>query len=211
MESPDQEKQFRHLKETYRQMTEEELCAMAEDAFDLTALARETLRAEIAERGLNIELTTTPPPPAVHALEDDLIGVIVVWNMAQARRVKDRLDASSIPSYLGPDNLMDLNDFKLSFDDGVDLKVSMGNQQRAASVLANRWPEDDIDCTILCPKCHSPEIVFQGREIEAADGLEAAEDLEEEEEESTLLDAKFNWSCDACGYQWKDDGIEQSV
>ncbi len=204
MESVDQ--QWQCLRENYARMTEDELGAVADDAYDLTPVAREALQAEISGRGLNIELKNTPPAPVVPTLDDDLIGVTVVYSLAQAKQVMDRLDADSIPSYLGPDKLTDPNDFKASFDDGVALRVSIGDQRRAIASLARRFPEDDIDYTVLCPKCHSPEIIFQGREMEATDNPEADDDPDEEE--NPPKDAPFNWKCDACGYQWTDDGVE---
>src|SRR6476661_7159289 len=157
MESIDPEVVRRQLQKNYEQMTEGELNVVAEDAYDLTDLARETLQAEIARRGLNIELKAPPPPPAAPTLDDDLIPVTTVWSMAEAVRVKERLDYAAVPSYLGPDNLTDPNDFKSSFDGGVELKVNMGDKRRAVSELARGWPEDDIGFNVLCPKCHSPE------------------------------------------------------
>lgn len=149
MESIDPEVVRRQLQENYEQMTEDELSVVAEDAYDLTDPARETLQAEIARRGLNIELKT-PPLPA-HTLDDDLIRETV-------------------------------------FE------------------LVHSKPEDDIGFNVLCPQCHSPEVVFQGREMGATDNPETVDDTQEEE--GPPADAKFNWSCDACGYQWQDDGIE---
>jgi DNA-directed RNA polymerase subunit M/transcription elongation factor TFIIS len=46
-----------------------------------------------------------------------------------------------------------------------------------------------------CPKCHSTEIVLQN--LDSTPGSNRA------------FDSTFNWSCDACGHRWKDDGIEQ--
>lgn len=149
MESVDPEVVRRQLQENYEQMTEDELNVVAEDAYDLTDLAREMLQAEIARRDLNIELKTPPLP--THTLDDDLI-------------------------------------------------------RRTVFELARGKPEDDISFNVLCPECHSPEIVFQGRQTEATDNPETAKDMLEEN--SSPADAKFNWSCDACGYQWQDDGIE---
>ena len=50
MESVDQ--QLWQLKENYARMTEGELGALAEDAYDLTTIAREALQAVISERGI---------------------------------------------------------------------------------------------------------------------------------------------------------------
>ena len=50
MESVDQ--QVRQLKENYEHMTEGELCAVAENAYDLTEIAREALQAVVSEKVL---------------------------------------------------------------------------------------------------------------------------------------------------------------
>jgi hypothetical protein len=54
MESVDQ--QLRQLKENYEHMTEGELYALAEKAYDLTEIARKALQAVIAGKKLAIQL-----------------------------------------------------------------------------------------------------------------------------------------------------------
>jgi DNA-directed RNA polymerase subunit M/transcription elongation factor TFIIS len=77
------------------------------------------------------------------------------------------------------------------------LRVRHVDKQRALYVLSRSLPPDSKDDTEyvspVCPKCNSREIVFQNLEGEGLD---------------SSFDAKFNWRCDACGHQWKDDGIE---
>jgi hypothetical protein len=50
---------------------------------------------------------------------------------------------------------------------------------------------------IRCPRCRSVEVVFDSREL---DGKEIQPGV-------ARPDSKYNWQCDACGYQWQDDGI----
>lgn len=63
MKSLDQQEQWHQLTDTYRQMSEEELGWVADDAFDLVPVAREALQAVISERGLKIQPALAPPPP----------------------------------------------------------------------------------------------------------------------------------------------------
>ena len=49
---------------------------------------------------------------------------------------------------------------------------------------------------IVCPKCHSEEVIFEGNDPGETDEVSAG---------------KFNWTCGECGHEWKDDGIEQAV
>src|SRR6185312_17526469 len=101
------------------------------------------------------------------------------------------------PSFLGPENVESVEDFRGTFERGVDIKVREVDSGRAHAVLRNILPSEPVDENVeyvaRCPKCHSDEINLSS--------------LDESATESS--DAKFNWSCDACGSKWQDDGIEQ--
>lgn len=197
MQSMDQEEEWRQFRETYGQMTEDELSVVANDACDLTPVATEALQEVIREKGLSIQLNDTPPPrDPVDTPDDGLVAIDRLWSEADVRRVKGMLDAASIPSYLGPENIVDLEDFKSNFEAGVDLKVRAVDRGHACATLAGASseqsdeedPEDDKDYDVHCPQCRSTEVL-----------LEATT--------SPTPDAKYNWQCDACGHHWTDDGI----
>src|SRR5579859_166079 len=143
MESLDQQEQWHQLRDTYRRMTEEELGRVAEDAFDLVPTAREALQAVISERGLKIQLAAAPPAPEplggngfIDDPEDSedpdyrLVYVRKVRSESEAKQLKALLDANFIASCLGPENIVDLEEFKASFDGGVELKVHALNSRR---------------------------------------------------------------------------------
>jgi hypothetical protein len=52
--------QSRRLQERYASLTDDELEAVANDAFDLTDVAQQALQGEIASRGLHLPLTAAP-------------------------------------------------------------------------------------------------------------------------------------------------------
>ena len=123
-----------------------------------------------------------------------------MWDLTEARQVKGILDDAGIPSFLGPDNLDNVEAFpsSSSFVNGIDLKVRYVDHQRALYVLSQSLPpepQERSEYVPVCPKCNSREIVFQS--------------LDEEKDSDSSPDAKFNWKCEACGHQWKDDGIEK--
>jgi hypothetical protein len=127
------------------------------------------------------------------------------------------LSAAGIPSFLGPQNAVHLEEFQGKFNGLVSLKVREVDWDRADSVLnqaahtgwwdkASWWdngkekekgPDDKKDYAILCPKCRSTKVGMAGRDTEIL-------------AESPPRD-KFEWSCDACGHQWEDEGILQEV
>ena len=205
--------EWHRFKETYSLMSEDELQRVVDDAYDLTDIAREALQAEIFARGLSIRLSDTPQVKDVPQFSEDLIVIDQVWSYAQARQAQDILVAVGVPSYLGPDNLVNVDDYSGSFEDGVDLKVKGHDMSAAYGAFykfkrsrpqEEKEPTDDtqtndspFDYDIRCPKCRCLEIIFEGRDPEPETG--------------PARDAKFNWTCEECGHHWKDDGIEQKI
>lgn len=196
--------EVQRLQERYSAFTDEELQDVAEDANDLTDAARTVLQSEISRRGLHFSSPTNPRGASngnenkFDSSDSNLVTVRRVWEREEANNVMRILHDADIPCYLGPENLEDANMFHSSFDDGVDIKVIEGTEQLAESVLRQTLPSepnDDTGYVAQCPKCHSTEIVFQGLDDNSAAQSSSAEN--------------FNWSCDSCGYQWKDDGIEE--
>ena len=195
--------EMQRLQERYGSLTDEELQAVAGDAQDLTDVARMALESELLRRGLKI-----PLPPAVpgqtgeesgstehDSSDNDLAIVHRSWDLEDARNVMGILRDAGIPCFLGPDNLDDANAFLSSFDGGVDIKVRGVDEAHALPTLSQALPPqpEGADYVARCPHCHSPEIVFQS--------------LDENPESSAAKN--FHWSCDACGYQWPDDGDEE--
>jgi DNA-directed RNA polymerase subunit M/transcription elongation factor TFIIS len=179
MESVDQ--QFRQQKENYERMTEGELAAIAERAYDLTEIAREALQAVIMEKGVDIRIKMEPlalPPE-----DEDL--VIFGWprGAEAAGRIMKILAAAGIPSFLTLEVRPD------------DVNRAHAALERADEEEAKDDPEE-TECAILCPQCHSAKVILQGR----TSTLEA-----------NPFGIKYRWSCDACGHQWVDDGITQET
>jgi DNA-directed RNA polymerase subunit M/transcription elongation factor TFIIS len=209
------------LQKTYAGKTDEELAELASDAYDLMEPAPQVLRAEIAKRGLKITLNQAAdarPEPSTSQAEDEdpdsrLEVVASVRSPQEARLLQAALNSVAIRSCLGPDNAEDVDSFRGAFDKPVALKVYFPFWAKALPIIdtARRGmppefqhdpdyveeeqpEEEDLGNSVHCPKCHSGEIVFEGRAAEP--GSEPGPD------------AKFDWHCDSCGHVWEDDGIE---
>ena len=134
----------------------------------------------------------------------DLVGIWNVRDSTEARRIMEVLDSAGIKPYLGPDNVESVDDYKGSYEDGVEIKV-MKFQGRIAWVgLCRLFPpkpeqdaSDNTQYAILCPSCSSRDVIFQGLDVEPGEG--------------PTRDAMYNWTCAACGYDWKDEGIQKVV
>lgn len=184
MESVNQ--QFRQLKETYERMTEGELAAIAERAYDLTEIAREALQAVIMEKGVDLRLKLDPLAPLAPE-DEDLVIFRRETNINETVWTMRALDAVGIPYFLC-------------------LEVRAADVKRAHAALKRasdeEFEEDDDDpeekkqYAILCPKCRSAEVVLKGRTATL---------------EFSPLGVKYQWSCDACGHQWEDNGFVQEA
>jgi hypothetical protein len=194
--------EWRRLQELYSRMNEGELEVIANEACDLTDVARSLLKDEISRRGLAIQLRTARSAHSQMVetrtegfdpadLELETMGEWV--SREDANKIKEFLTESGVPCYWGPDLVENPTDVRIPFEEGVEMKVRTDDVPRVRGGIALLFPKDAEadarDFSVLCPRCHSPEIVFQD--------LDAT--------------AKFYWSCDACGYQWNDDGVEQEA
>jgi hypothetical protein len=229
----DSAQEWRRLQELYAGMGEDELEAVAGQAYELTDIAKQALHAEISRRNLKlmVRLAPTPKEPEIaagpkddlDAADLDLRLVISVENLEQAEWVKQKLNQSGVLCRFGPQVIEDAHRVRFSDRHPVGVRVLLEDEKRARHLLQDfsaRFgkedeEEEESDYSARCPKCHSTEIVFQGLGTETPvelDEIEDADDAEERTEqtapEHTGLDAQYNWSCDACGHHWRDDGVE---
>lgn len=219
------DREWRELAERYSQMSEGEVQALANEAYELTDMARDVLRGEISRRGLHMQLRDQPAPPdpvedvartsEFDPTELDLITFGRVFDLEEARRLKSILDNGGVLSYFGPNHVENVEELKAAFaaekaeslergfEVGIEYSVPRKYREQAFRALANApqeapaetTPADDADYVATCPRCHASDITFQG--LDTADGADPD------------VNSKYNWSCDACGHRWKDDGVEE--
>src|SRR5215469_12101853 len=131
MESLD--RQFRLAKEHYAGMTEGEIGALADEAYDLTEIAREALAAVISERGLDLKLRTVPvtvlATPSLGPCDrldiDDSELVSYGWAIDEEglKYMKAWLTTVGTPCFIGPDKVLEPKDYKGSFANGVNVRI----------------------------------------------------------------------------------------
>jgi hypothetical protein len=210
----DVNEQWRVLQENYAAMADEELEAVAYEAYDLTEIAQKALQAEVARRNLPVEVRLNSPaedkssvpeedlpdgyPEGFNPEDWGLISFSHVDSIEEARKLKASFDDAGIPSYYGPDVVDDLRLVPADFKGSLEVKVREVDQARALAVLRAFAPASDVEeedepSAYNCPKCHSTEIVFRKLDKSKLAPGESP---------------KFSWKCDARGYKWKDDGIE---
>jgi DNA-directed RNA polymerase subunit M/transcription elongation factor TFIIS len=132
-----------------------------------------------------------------------LVELCTVWSVRDALQLQRILDGAGIPFFMGPEKATDADGVTSNFADGVGVQIMLIGLPWARRAMQHYEPEDDPtpkenveldEVTVRCPKCHSAEVVFEGR------GPEPVKAMDESSRE-------FKWTCDSCGQQWEDDGV----
>ena len=134
MVQSDPEQERLRLTELYSHQTDEELEQLAGQAAELTDIARETLKAELAKRGITlsqVQKTTGDEQPEYR----ELITVRTCWGLLEAQLAKGLLDAAGIESFLFDDNMVRQNAFYANALGGVKLQVDAQNADEANRIL----------------------------------------------------------------------------
>jgi hypothetical protein len=163
----DPEQERRRVAEFYSHQMDGELEAVAKQAYELTELAREALRAELARRGLTvkwIEVAPAPPvPPAPAALPGDppepepdreefssedgelelrtMLTIRQFRDLPEALLAKGSLQSAGIEAILTDDNIVRLDWFWSNLMGGIKLKVAPEDVEVANEILDQPIPE----------------------------------------------------------------------
>jgi hypothetical protein len=230
MATIDPEKERRRLVEFYTGQMDGELEKVAGQAYELTELAREALRAELSRRGIapilveqapvfvNEKPDPQPgdPPPPSPQLESQPDGEIEWREVVTIRQFRDlpeavfakgSLESAGIVCALVDDNMVRLDWFISNLLGGVKLQVAAEDADAANEILSQPIPED-FDATGTgeyhqprCPKCGSLDVNF--RETAPAAYIAAW----------VIMPIPFHrraWRCHSCRVEWEDDSMPSS-
>lgn len=132
-----------------------------------------------------------------------LVELCTVWSVRDALQVQRILDVVRIPFFMGPEKATGVDAVTSDFSKGVGVQIMQIGLPWTRQPMRHYEPEDDPtpkvseeldEILVRCPKCHSTEVVFQGRAPEPGKAVDESSH-------------EFKWSCDACGHQWEDDGV----
>jgi hypothetical protein len=133
------EQERQRLSELYAQMSEGELREIADDAVDLTDIARQVLMGEIGKRGLDIGLAKSEPDCSLESR--DMVTVRQFRYLPEALLAKGILDSAGIEGVLIDGNMMNLLG-------GIRLQVNRDDVEEAVTLLSEPILEGfDIEWT----------------------------------------------------------------
>ena len=168
MATVDPEQERRRLAEFYSTQTDGELGNLAKQVYALSAIARDELKAQLAKRGLSVELPETAPSDEVELRELATVGKF--RDLPEALLAKGCLESAGIESFLLDDNVVRLDWFWSNLMGGVKLQVDAEDVEAANAILDQPIPEslniEDIGEyeQPRCPRCGSLDVNF--RELE---------------------------------------------
>jgi hypothetical protein len=222
----DPESERRRLAEFYSQQMDGELEKVASQAYELTDLAREALRAEVARRGLTVAFIEQAPvalapsvqpgdpppkPPLVESLPGgelelrDMVTIRQFRDLPEALFAKGSLESSGIECAMVDDNMVRLDWFISNLLGGVKLQVRAEEVAIAEEILSQPIPEN-FDVPGIgayeqprCPKCGSLDVAFQ--EVTPAAYVTAYLNV-------PIPFHRRAWRCHACQVEWEDDGVD---
>ncbi len=199
--SPDSGK-ARKLAELYAAMSEGELQNLAGVAGSLTDVARDTLQAEVARRGLDIELRDSPVAPENVELRD-LVKLRQFGELHEALLARSILESAGVECFLGDDNLIRMDWFWSNLLGGVKLLVRREDADVAEKLLAGGDPAtpdaaEGKSSQSYCPGCRSAGVPFNELNKPAATAAVGSATLAL----PPIPLSRRRWKCPSCGREW---------
>jgi hypothetical protein len=203
-ESEEKRKQVAQL---YAGMSEAELKKLASEAWSLTETGKESLRAELARRGLDIALAKTEAVPP-QAPSSNVVTLRKFRDLPDALLAKGFLESAGVESFLIDETTIRMDWLWSNLLGGVKLCVNREDADAAAQILNQEIPEkfgvegaEDFEQP-HCPQCQSLDISYEDLNKPATYAS------------TFLLNIPIQiscrrWNCQSCGYVW-DQTDEES-
>lgn len=183
----------------YAGMADGELEELAREGGELTEMAREALRAEIARRGLTM-VVREPEPSSSHS-ESRLVTVGTFISHSPAMIAQTILESAGIECVISGEHMIGAGiAFSTTAGDGIRLQVAEENAEAAKALLEAEIPEKFIVSGVgefvqpRCPECESLDTFYERREK----GVTRAADLVG----VPIPVHSWGWRCNACGHEW---------
>lgn len=232
MANIDPEQERRRLADHYSRQIDGRLEKVASEAYELSDLAKEVLRAELAKRELSVALAEYAPvpvkkapargdPPEENVLkadgtqqelpevegEDDIDGMVMIRtfrDLPAALLAKGSLDSAGIKCALVDDNVVRMDWFWSNAMGGVKVLVNREDVAAAEEILAQPIPEHfDVSGVGEYEQPRCPKC--------------GSLDINfRERQSSAYLSMALNvpipfhrraWRCHSCEVEWEDDGV----
>jgi hypothetical protein len=200
MPTPEQERE--RIAGVYSAMSDEELRRIAESGDELSDSAQEALRAEVAKRGLKMEIAPSRGED-VYEL-NHTVTMRQFRDLPEALLAKGSLESAGIQSYLVDDNMIRMDWFISNLLGGIKLKVRPEDAEAASEILNQPIPETlDVEGVgsfeqPKCPRCESLDVSYGELNKFVSYGTAYVG--------IPIPVYKKGWTCHGCGHEWEEQG-----
>ncbi len=181
---PISEQERLRMASVYSSMSDEELGQIAESGDELSAAAQEAFQAEVAKRGLKMEIAS---PAGEDVLEfNETVTLRQFRDLPEALLAKGSLESAGIQAYLVDDNMVRMDWFISNLLGGIKLKVHAEDAEAAIEILNQPIPEVlDVEGVgdfeqPKCPRCQSLDVSY--------------------------VEYMGRWTCNSCRSTWSEQG-----
>lgn len=203
-DSEEKRNQVAHL---YSSMSDTELKKLADEAWSLTDIGKDALRAELVRRGLEFELATSATA-APQVQTSSLVTLRQYRDLPEALLAKGFLESAGIESFLLDETTIRMDWLWSNALGGVKLCVNPEDASSAAQILRQEIPEkfsiegDGDFEPPRCPQCQSLNISYEDLNKPATYASTFLLNL-------PIQISCRRWNCQSCGYVW-DQTDEES-
>jgi hypothetical protein len=180
-------------------MTETELREIAEEAWSLTDIGKEVLKAELTGRGLDVELAESP---AENAETGNFVILRRCRDLPEAELAKSYLGSAGIKCFLQDHNTIGVNWVWSYALGGIKVCVNSEDADAAAQLLGQEIPERfNVDGIgeykqPRCPNCHSLDISLRDWDNPYAAFASSVP--------GQLTRSGHLWLCHSCSLEWHE-------
>lgn len=201
------EEKRKQVAQLYAGMSEAELKKLADEAWSLTETGKESLRAELARRGLEFALASTEAV-APQAPSSNVVTLRKFRDLPEALLAKGLLESAGLESFLIDETTIRMDWLWSNLLGGVKLCVNRKDADVAAQILNQEMPEKfsveglgDFEQP-RCPQCQSLKISYEDLNKPATYASTFLLGL-------PIQISCRRWNCQSCGYVW-DQTDEES-
>jgi hypothetical protein len=202
----DSEEKRNQVAQLYASMSDIELKDLASEAWSLTEMGKETLRGELARRGLEFELDTAAPA-ALEVHRRNLVALRQFRDLPEALLAKGFLESAGVESFLIDETTIRMDWLWSNLLGGVKLCVNHEDADAAAQILSLEIPEKfsvegagDFEQP-HCPQCQSLDISYEDLNKPATYASTFLLNL-------PVQVSCRRWNCQSCGYIWEQTDEE---
>jgi hypothetical protein len=202
----DSEEKRNQAAREYARMSDSELEILADEAWSLSDIGKDALRAELVRRGLKFELAAA----ARAEVSSDILVILRCYrDLPEALLAKSFLESADIESFLFDETTIRMNWLWSNLLGGMKHCVISKDADDAAQVLSQEIPEKfDVDGFAefeqpRCPQCQSLNITFAELDKRLTWIV------------TYLLSIPVpirgeGWECQSCGHDWEQPDDETS-